>query len=76
MASRKRRQARGADTGWSTGGWCRDIGFSRQTYWRLPHDRKPLTAHVGGIVRIVEPPADWLKRIAAAGPVKLQKAAA
>ncbi len=62
-------------SGWTIGEWCAEpeTGFSRQTYWRLPDDRKPIQARIGGIVRIVESPAAWLKRMAETGPVEMRK---
>jgi len=56
--------------------WCAEAGFSKITYYRLPLDRRPQTAQIGRRVLVVEGAADWLRRIAASGPVQLQRAAA
>jgi hypothetical protein len=47
---------------WDVPEWCLAFGISRNKYYRL--DPKPLTARVGKLIKVLEPPADYGKRIA------------
>ena len=45
--------------------WCKAIPMSRSKFYELPHHQRPRIVRLGGMQRIVEPPADFMRRIAA-----------
>lgn len=46
--------------------WCCAVGISRASFYNLPGHQKPKTARVGRRCIVIEPPADFLARIAEA----------
>jgi hypothetical protein len=47
---------------WDIPEWCSDFGISRNKYYLL--DPKPLSIRVGKLIKILEAPADYGRRIA------------
>jgi hypothetical protein len=47
---------------WDIPPWCEALGISRNGWYRL--DPKPFTVRVGKLIKIVEHPSDYGKRIA------------
>ncbi len=51
--------------GWSIPLYCIACGFSRATFYTLPDDRRPRSLKIGKRHIVIEPPAEFLARLAA-----------
>ena len=58
------RAASPTKAGWRLNEWLRDVGFGRSKYYSLPLDLQPRCVKVGALRLIVEPPAEYLARLA------------
>ena len=54
-----------ARAGWSIPVWCEACDFSRATYYNLPQSRRPRSIKIGKRHIVIEPPAEFLARLAA-----------
>jgi len=52
--------------GWSIPSYCAACGFSRATFYNLTDEQRPRSLKLGKRHIIIEPPADYLARLAAA----------
>lgn len=52
--------------GWSIPSHCAACGYSRATYYNLPHEQRPRSLKIGKRHIIIEPPTQYLARLAAA----------
>jgi hypothetical protein len=55
--------------GWDISSWCGACGFSRAKYYTLPDDMRPRSLKIGKRHIVIEPPADFLARLAEAQEV-------
>lgn len=51
--------------GWGVGQYCEACDFSRATYYNLPEDKRPKSLKIGKRRIIIEPPREFLARLAA-----------
>jgi predicted DNA-binding transcriptional regulator AlpA len=51
--------------GWSIPSYCEACNFSRATFYNLPDDRRPRSLKIGKRHIVIEPPAEFLARLAA-----------
>ena len=51
--------------GWSVPSYCSAVGYSRAMYYLLPPELQPKSVKLGKRRIIIEPPADYLARLAA-----------
>ena len=51
--------------GWSIPSYCEACNFSRALFYKLPPDRRPRTLKIGKRHIVIEPPAQFLARLAA-----------
>ena len=56
--------------------FAQQVGIARATFYLLDQEHKPLSVKIGKRVIVIEPPSDWLRRMAAAGGVKIKRAQA
>lgn len=61
---------------WTIDTFTRGAKISRGMYHALPEESKPKHVKLGKLVRIIESPTDWLRRMAARGGVQTRAAAA
>ena len=52
--------------GWDIQSYCAVCGFSRALFYRLPADRRPRSLKLGKRHIVIEPPAEYLSRLAEA----------
>jgi len=52
--------------GWPIPQWCEAVAFSRATFYNLPPERRPRSIKLGKRHIIIEPPAQYMARLAAA----------
>ena len=55
-----------ATVSWPILEWCKAIPMSRSKFYELPAHQRPTIVRLGKMQRIVEPPAAYMQRIAAA----------
>lgn len=55
-----------ARVGWKIDDWCRAAGLSRALFYKLPTDQRPQSVTIGTRRIIVEPPREYLAKLAAA----------
>ncbi len=51
--------------GWSIPSYCEACNFSRATFYNLPDDKRPRSLKIGKRHIVIEPPAEFLARLAA-----------
>jgi hypothetical protein len=51
--------------GWSISSYCAACDFSRATFYNLPDDLRPRSLKLGKRRIIIEPPSEYLARLAA-----------
>lgn len=51
--------------GWSIPSYCEACNFSRATFYNLPDKRRPRSLKIGKRHIVIEPPAEFLARLAA-----------
>jgi len=56
----------GDRAGWSIPSYCAACGFSRATFYNLTDEQRPRSLKLGKRHIIIEPPADYLARLATA----------
>lgn len=44
--------------------WCREANVGRTTLYNLPPELKPRMIRLGRLVRVIESPAAWARRVA------------
>lgn len=54
-----------ANSGWSVDDWCERTGISVGLFYKLPPELRPESVKLRSRRVIAEPPADYLKRVAA-----------
>lgn len=54
-----------ARAGWSIPAFCNACDFSRATFYNLPPELRPQSLKLGKRHIIIEPPGDYLRRLAA-----------
>jgi hypothetical protein len=52
--------------GWSIPAYCEAVGYSRAMFYLLPSELRPRSVKVGRRHIVIEPPAKYLARLAAA----------
>lgn len=62
--------------GWSIPSYCEACNFSRATFYNLPDDKRPRSLKIGKRHIVIEPPGDFLARLAAEQEAAEQAAAA
>jgi hypothetical protein len=53
-----------ARAGWDIPSWCDACGFSRAKYYTLPAEMRPRALKLGTRHIVIEPPAQYLSRLA------------
>src|SRR5262245_6451652 len=61
---RKTSSAPAQRAGWDISTWCVACGFSRGTYYNLPHEKRPRSLKIGARHIVIEPPEAFLARLA------------
>lgn len=51
-------------SGFSIDEWCESVGIKRGLFYKLPSELKPESVKLCARRVVIEPPADYLKRIA------------
>ena len=51
--------------GWSIPSYCEACDISRATFYNLPANKRPRSLHIGKRHIVIEPPAEFLERLAA-----------
>ena len=54
----------GERAGWSIPAYCEACNFSRATFYNLPDDRRPRSLKIGKRHIVIEPPSEFLARLA------------
>ncbi len=62
--------------GWSISSYCEACNFSRATFYNLPHDKRPRSLKIGKRHIVIEPPSEFLARLATEQEAAEQSAAA